>query len=287
VSTPPAWGRWGPDDERGALNRIDEASVLRAAATVRSGRTLSLAVDMVPGSGPHFKGRASLQHFMTRHGGDYAAGLKERGFGFADDYVLLSTHGTTHMDALSHVWRDGLMWNGFSANTVTSRGAVRCGMETVGPIVTRAVFVDLDDGSAEERVMHVDELRDAVTATGIVPMPGDSLLVRTGWLRRWREGTADEDRWAGLSPDCAGWIDEQGFVLVGADNIAVEYGPWPDPMDAAPLHVALLRDCGIFLVELLDLDALAELHRAEFMVTIAPMPIKGGVGSPANPIAIL
>ncbi|MFI5426626.1 hypothetical protein [Aeromicrobium sp. UC242_57] len=154
-----AWGRWGVDDERGALNRITDESVMRAVGSVQQGRTVSLAVDMVAGSGPHFKGRASLQHFMTRHGGDYAAGLKEKGFGFADDYVLVATHGTTHLDALSHVWRDGLMYNGISANTVTSRGASRCGMETVGPIVTRSIFVDLDTGDSGERMIHVDELQ--------------------------------------------------------------------------------------------------------------------------------
>ncbi|MFI5426625.1 cyclase family protein [Aeromicrobium sp. UC242_57] len=113
------------------------------------------------------------------------------------------------------------------------------------------------------------------------------MLVRTGWLRRWRDGTATEEHWSGLSPDCAGWIDEQGFVFAGADNIAVEYGPSPDPMDAAPLHVALIRDRGIFLVELLDLEAVADLDRPAFMVTIAPMPLVGGVGSPVNPVALI
>ncbi|MGW8813059.1 cyclase family protein [Gordonia terrae] len=284
--TSPAWGRWGADDERGALNRIDAQSIMRAVSSVREGESVSLAVDITAGGGPHFKGRAPLQHFMTRHGGDYAAGLEERGFGFADDYVLLATHGTTHLDALSHVWRDGLMWNGISANTVTSRGAARCGIEKVGPIVTRGIFVDLDDGSGNERMIHVDELRSAVEASGAQPQPGDSLIVRTGWLERWRTGTATEDHWSGLSPDCAEWIDEQGFVLVGSDNIAVEYGPSPDPMDAAPLHVELIRNRGILLVELLDLERIKAPVRPVFMLTIAPMPLVGGVGSPVNPIAI-
>ena len=241
--TSPAWGRWGDDDERGALNRITDESVRRAVAAVTTGEVVSLAVKMKTGGGPHFKGRAPLQHFMTRHGGDYAAGLEERGFGFADDYVLMSTHGTTHMDALSHVWKDGLMWNGYSANSVTSRGAFKLGIEHVGPIVARAVFVDLGNECADgERPIHVDELRRAVADTGVTPESGDSLLIRTGWLQRWRDGSASEDHWSGLAPDCAEWIDEQGFVYVGADNIAVEYGPWPDPMDAAPLHVELIRN---------------------------------------------
>ena len=282
------WGRWGVDDERGALNRIDSETILRAIGTVTSGEPVSLAVDMTPGGGPHFKGRHPMQHFMTRHGGDYAAGLKERGFGFADDYVLVATHGTTHLDALSHVWRDGLMWNGISSNTVTSRGASRCGMENIGPIVTRAVFVDLGDPDATtERAIGVDELIASVKATGVEPRPGDSLVVRTGWLDRWNRGLATEDEWSGLHPDCAEWIDEQGFVWVGADNIAVEYGPSPDPMDAAPLHVELIRNRGIYLVELLNLERIAGRGRSEVLVVLAPMPIVGGVGSPINPVALL
>lgn len=66
------WGRWGVDDERGALNRITQESIMRAVGSVQDGQAVSLAVDMVAGSGPHFKGRSPMQHFMTRHGGDYA-----------------------------------------------------------------------------------------------------------------------------------------------------------------------------------------------------------------------
>jgi kynurenine formamidase len=284
--TSPVWGRWGVDDQRGALNLITPESILRAASTIRVGEVVGLGVEIVPGSGPRFKGRAPMQHFMSRHGGDYAAGLKEKGFGFADDYIIMATGATTHIDALAHVWRDGLMWNGISANTVTSRGASKCGIQTVGPIVTRALFVDLDDGSDAERMIHVDELRAAVQRTGIIPEPGDSLLVRTGWLRRWRDGSASEDEWSGLAPDCAEWIGEQDFVLVGADNLAVEFGPSPDPMDAAPLHVELIRNRGIFLLELLDLERVAEFDRSAFMLTVAPMPLVGGVGSPVNPVGI-
>jgi len=282
------WGRWGAEDERGALNRITAEVVVRAAHTIRSGEAHSLAVPLQNGRGPIFAGRQPMQHFMTRHGGDYAAGLPEKGFGFADDYILVATHGTTHIDALSHVWKDGLMWNGFPANTVTSVGAKVCDMAKTGPIVTRAILADVDRGDGgPERPIGLDELRSAVLASGVTPAEGDALLVRTGWLRRWREGSATVARWTGLDVECAEWIDEQGFALVGADNIAVEYGPSPDPMDAAPLHVALIRNCGIYLVELMDLESVFVAGRHEFMLCLAPMPLVGGVGSPVNPVAVL
>jgi kynurenine formamidase len=290
-SSPPAWGRWGADDERGALNRLTPEATLRGLATVRSGTAVSLAVPLKAGQGPIAGRRAPLQHFMVRDGGDYAAGLAERGFGFADDCVVLSTHANTHLDALAHVWQDRRMWNGHPADLVTSRGAQRCGIDRVGPVVTRGIVADLAGPAGpcrdDQHAVTADELRDAVQATQCRPEPGDALLVRTGWLSRWRSGTATELRWAGLHPECADWIDDQGFVLVGADNIAVEAGPSPDPDDAAPLHVELIRNRGIYLMELLDLEDLVTWQRPEFLLVIAPLPLVGGVGSPVNPVAVL
>jgi kynurenine formamidase len=288
---PAAWGRWGPDDERGALNRLTSDATLRGLGTVREGRAIPLAVPLQAGKGPIAGRRAPLQHFMVRDGGDYAAGLGEKGFGFADDCLVLSTHGNTHLDALAHVWQDHRMWNGHSADHVTSNGARRCGIDRVGPIVTRGIVVDLADrGDPADHDGHatgLDELRSAVDATGCRPEAGDALLVRTGWLARWRRGEATEARWAGLAPECAEWIDEQGFVLVGADNIAVEVGPSPDPASAAPLHVELIRNRGVHLMELVDLELLVDAGRPEFLLVVAPLPLVGGVGSPVNPVAVL
>ncbi|WP_281285863.1 cyclase family protein [Nocardioides humi] len=193
---------------------------------------------------------------------------------------MVATHGTTHIDALAHVWREGAMWNGHSSNLVTSIGARKCGIENVGAIVTRAVLVDFADqyeASGDPRhAIDVDDLSAAVAATGIDVMPGDALLVRTGWVRAWRSQRAQVTAWPGLAPNCAEWINEAGFALVGADNIAVELGPSPRENDAAPLHARLVRDFGIYLVELLDLEAIAAQGRSSFLLSIAPMPLVGG-----------
>jgi len=287
-----SWGRWGEEDERGALNLITPDVVARGLATVRSGVPLSLGLELRSGHGPVAGMRQPPQHFMTRDGGDYAAGLQERpGYGYADDYLIVGCHGTTHLDALSHVWTERTMWNGFSADTVTSRGAARCGVEKAGPIVTRGWLVDLvpegalglDDGHP----ISVQVLRAAAEDQGVAPEPGDALLVRTGWLARWRDGTAAIDCWPGLAGDCEPWIVERGITVVGADNLAVEVEPSGDPTHGAPLHVGLLRDHGIHLLELLDLEQLAASGRHDFLLVIAPLRIVGGVGSPVAPVAVL
>lgn len=287
------WGRWGDDDERGALNLVDADAVRRGIACVRTGEVLSLAAPIRPGAGSTVVGRPPVQHFMLRDGGDYAGGRPERGgFGFADDCVMLATHGTTHVDALSHVWRDGLIYNGFPSAEIGSSGARRCGIERIGPIVTRAVFVDMvpqgDQALAPGKAIGAADLIDAVARSGVSgPEPGDALLVRTGWTEAWQRGEATVESWPGLDADCAEWIAERDIALVGADNVAVEAFPSSDPDCQVPLHIALLRDRGVPLCELLDLAALAASRRSECLLMIAPLPVQGAVGSPVNPVAVL
>lgn len=284
------WGRWGSADERGALNLVDEAAARRGLDSVRAAHSVSLGLPLQTGRGPLAAFRQPVQHFMTRDGGDYAAGLAERsGVGFSDDSILLACHGSTHLDALSHVWHDGLMWNGFSASTVTSRGAARCGIEKVGPIVTRALFVDFarsGEPLAPGEEITAARLEAAVAAAGVRPEPGDALIVRTGWLSQWRAGAAGVDRWPGLGADCGEWLTHHDIALTGADNLAVEVGPSTVPDQSLPLHVSAIRDAGSYFLELLDLEELAAKAPAAFLLVVAPLNIVGGVGSPVAPVAI-
>ena len=283
--------RWGTEDERGAANLIDRVATMRGISCVRTGEVLSLALPITHGDrGPAAEMRVPPQHFMTRHGGDYAAGLPERsGYGYSDDVLMLPVHGVTHIDALAHVWRDGMMFNNFKATQVTSRGAARCGIEKLGPIVTRAIFLDFAaaDDCAADHAVTAQQLVDALRSTAVEPQPGDALVIRTGWLKAWRQGTIGKTASAGLHHDCAIPIVEAGFALVAADNIAVEAMPSRDPECAMPLHISLTRDNGVYLAELFDLEALAARGRSSFMLAISPLAIAGGVGSPITPVAVL
>ncbi len=116
---------------------------------------------------------------------------------------------------------------------------------------------------------------------------GDGLVVRTGWMKAFQEKRCGTDVWTGLHHDCADWIIELCVSLVAADNVAVEVLPSRHPTIAVPLHLRLIRDSGIYLAELLDLERLAAAGRSAFMLIIAPLRIKGGVGSPITPVAVL
>lgn len=280
------WGCWGDDDERGALNLVDAAATRRGLESVRTARSIALGLPLAPGAAPHAAIRPDVQHLMIRDGGDYAAGLPERpGYGFADDMLIVACHGTTHLDALSHVWQDGQMWNGYPASEVTSRGARRAGIETAGAIVTRGILVDV--AASDDEPVTAADIESALGRSDVAPEPGDALLVRTGWLARWRAGEATLERWRGVDLSVVDLVDRWGLSVVGADNIAVEAEPSSDPTCRQPVHVALIRDRGVFLLELLDLEELAAAGASTFLLVIAPLAVVGGSGSPVSPTAVI
>jgi kynurenine formamidase len=183
------------------------------------------------------------------------------------------------------------MYNGFPASRVGSAGATVCGIEKAGPLVTRGILVDLvRDGRAclePGEAIGAQRLEQAIADTGVHPQPGDALLVRTGWTEAWSQEAADGTSWPGLDRDCAAWIAERDIAIVGADNIGVEVFPSSTPDCQVPLHIALLRGCGVYFCELLQLDELAARGRHEFLFMLAPLPLVGAVGSPVNPVAVL
>jgi kynurenine formamidase len=287
------WGRWGDEDERGALNLIGPDQVRGAAGLVRSGRVFQLGLSIQAAGVPRYPPRPPAVHLMIRHGGDYLAGaVQPESVGTADDYLALATHGTTHIDALSHLWYDGAMYNGVHPREVRGSGAARNGIDKIGPIVTRGVLLDVAGAAGVERLapghaIGVDELEDCVARQGVDVGAGDVLLVRTGWLTQYAvDPEVYNGPQPGLSVRTVPWLVERDVAVVGADNMAVECSPDPDG-GHVPLHQRLLRDYGVHLIELLDLEELAAARAWEFLFVAAPLRIKRGVGSPLNPVAIV
>ncbi|GAA1009819.1 cyclase [Acrocarpospora pleiomorpha] len=277
---------------RGALANIDGTVIKRAMAAVSTMEVRSLGLQVRNGKGPVGPRRQPPQHFMVRDGGDAALAPEasaRHGFSFSDDILLIPTHGTTHMDALCHVWQDGRMYGDLPADLVTSRGAKRLGIEEAGPVVTRVLIVDaVPEGrpwlDAAEPV-SLDLVRHRLDAAGLVPERGDALFLRTGWVEAWAAGVQDQLGWGGLDVDAIDWVLESGFPIIGADNIGVEMSPASDPACAVPLHVRLMRDHGVYFVELLDLAGFAGAAVAG-MLTLAPLNIVGATASPLAPVVV-
>lgn len=286
------WGRWGADDERGALNLIDTAAVLRAVKVVQSGHMVSLAQPIGPHTvtAPH---RRPPARFMDRDAGDYALGARSPGgFRFAEDTVMMPTHSGTHIDALAHVWNGEELYNGHSASATRSTcGAQRCGASTLGPIVTRGVLLDvahLVEGTPGIGVaIRPNDLDRAAAAGGIEVGPGDAVLIRTGWFPQAAE---DADRFfsgePGIDLGAAQWLADRDVAVVGSDNYAVECLPPPDG-STFPVHLLLMWRHGVPLIEGLSLQGLAETGRSEFLFIAAPLPLVGSTASPLHPVAVL
>jgi kynurenine formamidase len=301
------WGRWGVDDERGALNLMTPEAVVAAAGCVREGRVLSLSLPIrgatsspAPTTVPHLRGRPLPQHFMSVDGGDYAAGARAIGAGLrmADDALIVTPHGTTtHMDALCHMWAGDVLYNGHPASRVRSYGATRCGIDKAGPVVARGVLFDI---AALRGVSHLaagDRLDGADLETCAADVrSGDVAVVRTGWPLTW-ESEGPEAYWAGqpgLSADGGRWLAERDVCMVASDNAAIgglNADQLADEGLDDDLHMIFLWRHGIYLAEMLWLEDLAtELRsagRAEFLFMAAPLAIEGGTGSPINPVAVL
>jgi kynurenine formamidase len=281
------WNRWGKDDQRGAINLITPEKRRAAAAEVRSGRSVSLSREWPKTPGPGNPNPA--QHWMRW--------IERANGGGVVDYYGIVYHGftTTHIDALCHVWDEHGLWNGRDPKQeITSAGTSWGDVDQWRDgIVTRGVLLDVPKHRGEpyvtmEKPVHGWELEDIAKEQGVTLEPGDALLVYSG-RERWHQGNPD---WAGspqrpgLHASCLPFIRDNDVALLGWDMMDAgpnEYDvPWTVHGVIFAYGVALLDNA---LLEPLA-NACQEEGRYTFMLTVAPLRVVGGTGSPANPIAL-
>jgi kynurenine formamidase len=304
------WGRWGAADQRGTLNFITPQHVAQAARLVERGRVFELGVPFGGcGGGVGGGHRARPIHLMSMMPADLHL---EDGSGFVDDLIIMPLQTGTQWDGLAHCFYDHRLYNGHSTSTITATAAAtELGIHRLeGGVVTRGVLLDI------AALYGVTCLQ---TATAIAPAdldaaerrqrvragPGDVLLIRTGWrnllaavqasrhtkpLSPASPGALNLPPEAGLSQACCEWLHERQIAAVASDNYAVEIVPAEDSRATLPVHCILIRDMGMTLGELFDLEALARDCAAdgrwEFFFAAPPLKLTNGIGSPINPVAI-
>jgi kynurenine formamidase len=283
------WGRWGPNDELGALNLITPEKRRQAAGLVRDGVTISLAsiLDTEQSVDNPCPVRWEMASASRRGATDRIA------------YQCIHGAGATHLDGFAHRFFDGRMWNGYSVDGVVTMegGAARNDILTVRDgIVTRAVLYDiprlkgvpyLEPGTR----ITVQDLEAWEARTGVRVGPGDALLLRWGrWARKEALGPfSTEQEAAGLDNSVIPWLKERDIAIIGWETPGYTPRPAGD-LPTLALHDFALAMLGIHLMDRSDFERLAEeaaaRSRWEFMLTIAPLPIPHGTGSPVNPIAV-
>lgn len=280
------WGRWGKDDQKGTVNLITPAQRKQAAALVTEGISISLARNTDP-----VKGVDNSSPFIEKMSPPVDGQFN------MDEYTV-SFHGVahTHFDALSHVFHDGQMYNGFPESTVKPDGAGVLAVTAYSEgILTRGVLVDIAwlrgvpylDPSA---VIHPADFDAWEKKTGVHIQSGDAVFVRTGrWAYRAAKGPWDiGSHAAGLYASCARWLKQRDVAVLGSDS-SHDAAPSGIPGVSFPVHQLLIVAMGMPLFDQCDLEVLAKAaasrNRWTFLFTAAPVRVTGGTGGPINPIA--
>ncbi|OQD55823.1 cyclase [Streptomyces phaeoluteigriseus] len=292
------WGRWGTDDEIGTLNLVTDEVVRRAAAEVRTGRRVPLALPlredgvqtgMIPG-------RVNPLHAMVQ--------INQEIFGpgtvaCSDDAVTMGLQAATHWDALPHVSHSGRIYNGRPAGTVTAHGGAEfSGIDKAGHVVSRGVLLDVARARGVERLdgghaVTPEDLEAAEELAGTRVRAGDIVLVRTGQIRLYLAG--DRQAYAhpspGLSVRTPEWFHARDVAAVANDTLTFEVFP-PEIEDLwLPVHALHLVEMGMMQGQNWNLEKLStacgQEERYAFLLSAMPEPFAGGTGTPVAPVAVL
>lgn len=302
---PSNWGKWGPDDEIGSLNYLTSQEVLRGIGSVSKGEvhTLQRLINDPKGD-PVWPGRSPAERTMILDESTWDSDDAPQfpgGLHYADDKINAFLQGSTQYDALGHVWYGGKLWNGYDART-TVGGMDKASVEPIAQrgVVGRGVLLDMarfrgkDTLDKGETFTHEDLLACA-EQQGVTIEKHDILVIRTNFLQRFfEEGDAFYDGFnePGLvySPELVQWFQDMEIPNLVTDTIANEVTTDPNNGVALVLHNALMRNLGITLTEICDLEALATSSADDkqytFLYAAAPLKVHRATGSPVNPIAI-
>ena len=284
------WGRWGEDDELGTLNTITPEKRTAAAKLVTAGVTVSMALEL--NKIKDDLNQNPFEHTLTT---SEFAGHQVAGDAYAVDY-----HGFahSHMDGLPHFAHKGYFYNGVPYSAAKPDGAERLGIHNAGVhgVFTRGVLIDMPRFLGQEwmepgHAITVADLKAWEKATGVTVTAGDVLLIRTG---RWAK-IAAEGQWnflekaAGSHASIAPWLKDRNVAVIGSDGVS---DVMPSGVEGLvnPLHELVLVALGRPILDNLDLEAVAaeaaRQDRATFLFVGAPLRVKGGTGSPLNPLAV-
>jgi len=288
-------GRWGPTDQRGTLNLITADKMKQAAGLVKAGISVSLAELQVPNepdpvyTGDPYKLTMHLQEWEKASKGEFSSPP-------AEDLTLSAHGGRSHIDALAHMFYKGQGYNGLTTGDITEKGAAKGTVEQMRHgIVTRGVLIDLPQLKGvpyleTDVVVGVEELEQWEKRANVKVSAGDAVFVRTGhWARR-KAGHRTGRGAAGFDVTIIPWLRKRDVAVLGSETSSIEASPNNYDLGYLPVHWFATAFLGMPMIDYLDLDELSQVaareRRWEFLVTIAPMPIRGATGSPVNPIAV-
>jgi len=238
---------------------------------------------------PHHPSHPPFLFGLVKQHGDY---MGEAGNSSASDALALGSHVGTHIDALCHFSCGGKLHGGDEAAAAQSArdGLKRHAIDGVAPIFRRGVLLDIagmEGGAplAEDFEVTPEHLERAAAAERVEIGAGDIVLLRTGWARYFEDARKFIAEVHGPGPARAGaeWLSARGIFAAGSDTVAFEKVPDPN----MPVHVHLLVERGIHIIECLNLEELAAARLYEFLFVALPLKIRGATASPIRPVAVV
>jgi kynurenine formamidase len=295
------WGRWGPDDEIGTLNLIDDAARRRGAAAVESGRAFALGLPLSEAEGIQLgfvEGRINPTRTMVQVNVPVNAAQPDW-VCFSEDVLTLATQCATHWDSLAHSSYGGVIYNGYPASSISADGAARCGIHRLGTVVSRGILLDVARALGRDVLepghpIMPGDLDAACELADVALEPGDIVLVRTGQMVHLRPEQRDLVAYThpspGLTMETAEWFHARDVAAVATDTLPFEVIPCQREDTYLPVHLLHLVEMGMTQGQNWVLDALADDCAADgrytFLLDATPMPLTNGLGSPLNPLAL-
>jgi kynurenine formamidase len=240
---------------------------------------------------PHYPTQTPFQLKLVRRHGDVT---RADGGSTASEVIITGGHVGTHIDALGHFSRDGLLNGGIPAGAAqTGGGLLRLGVDGLAPVLGRGVLLDVAGCKQTACLPAGYEVTAADLAEAAERVPGgvragDAVLIRTGWSAHWHDAdrfVGGPDGSPGPGPGAAQWLIEQGAAVVGGETLALEVTG--GGRTTLPVHGLLLVTAGIPIIECMQLQDLGEAGVTEFALVVTPLRLAGGTASPVRPLALV
>lgn len=277
------------------MNLQNPKSVIAALRLAKTGRVFSLAhtlEDGMPVNWFHqdfiystYRSAPEMLEFFSR------TFANSNRITFTNLRMEMSDHTGTHIDGLNHAAIGNEFYNGVDTRKVTTaRGTKKLGIETMPPLLSRGVLLDMTLNRRYDRreAITVADCHRVLAKEGASVKEGDTVLLYTGWERFWK---ADNQKFLasmpGIGVEAAEWLASRRVVAVGSDTQSVEIEPNENPSEDGVVHQILITKNGIHLIENLKLGELAGAKAYEFLFVCLPLKIRGGTGSPIHPIAVV
>jgi kynurenine formamidase len=280
--------RWGAGDQRGSGNMMKPETVLRAARLIRTGEVFELGAVLSPDPKEAFINAGRVFNIYTKPSPPIPNARQ------VNEELVVTELGQigTQFDAFAHqMWGDSF-YNCFKLGDIGTRtGFRKLGVEHVGGLMTRGVLIDVAGSKGVDMLptsylITPEDLQQALAKANQKVQPGDAVLIRTGWSKLMGK---ENERYGTLNPGigiAAGqWLVAQEPMMIAADNCCVEVRPSERP-HSLPIHAMMLIQHGVYLMENLELEALAAARAYEFAFIVQPLKIKGATGSAIAPIAV-